>query len=1086
MQFLRRFKIGARLYMMSMAFLLPLAILFYLYFNSATSAMRFAQREKAGIAYLHPLMELLQAVPKYQLAVLADPKGDACRAATACIDGALRQLRAVDARYHSLCFPAPHDAMPPHLCAHPDEIEVQCRWAMDGAGRYPDEAARRAYLTVLDELQTLIRHVADSSGLTLDSDLDSYYLMDIVVFALPQAQARLGATLVDGRETLVTPERTEDERVPYIILAEQLKDDALDRIVRGALPNIMDHDALFYGKSESLQANLPGAVQAYSRALEDFIALLKRLGRSCPPMPPEDSDFPEPMGPPPGPPSGIASTCAGEFLTVGGMAGKAGMTLWNVAIDELETLLDIRAEHYRGERRLGLILTFAAVAISLALVALISRSITGPLRRTRETMMAAAQGDLKHRCCIMGADELGEMGRACNTLIDNLKSLLDGIFDTSPFANRTGGRFVEIAVHVKASFTRGASVSGRGARAKVMEPVGQANAADLLVVQDRELRYVQVMNPPFAGDVEDMIGKTDYDFYEKVDADRLVAIKRRILETGRSEHVDIHLVDPTGLQEYYTGTYVPKADSTGRIDGIMGYFRNITEQTRMDKALRESEARFRSLIANLPDLLVSYDMEYRCRFVSESVREYTDANPADLIGKHHRETGLTPDVADAIEQAFNQAAATGAVQDIAFAAPLRGEKAFFETRIYPEYDAARCLVGMVTITRNVTEQSRLEERLRQSEKMDAVGQLAGGIAHDFNNQLSGIIGFSDLLSKRLEDPKLRHYAESILTASRRAAHLTSQLLAFSRKGKFLSVPVDVHGVIAEAVALLKRSIDKRIEVRERLEAEPSLIRGDPSQMQSALLNLAINARDAMPDGGEILFSTRITRLEKKAFDFDIPAGNYLEVSITDNGTGMSAEVKRHLFEPFFTTKEQGKGTGLGLASVFGTVKSHKGAVTVYSEQGRGTTFKLYLPLMEEHHVAPELPAGTEPRARRGARILVIDDEPVICDSAVEMLRDLGYEAEAYCDPQKALDYYRTAASAIDLVILDMVMPKMTGRQLFAAMKAINPQIRALLSSGYSLNGEAQRILDEGVLEFIYKPYQQSDLARLVDGVLERG
>ena len=378
------------------------------------------------------------------------------------------------------------------------------------------------------------------------------------------------------------------------------------------------------------------------------------------------------------------------------------------------------------------------------------------------------------------------------------------------------------------------------------------------------------------------------------------------------------------------------------------------------------------------------------------------------------------------------------------------------------------------IAMNITERKQMTERLRQMEKMDAIGQLAGGIAHDFNNQLGCIVGYAEMLMRRLHDPNLLRFADSILNASLRSADLTRQLLAFARKGKYMTAPVDIHAIIHEVVILLQHSIDKRIGMTQHLNATVTTVIGDATQIQSALLNLAINARDAMPHGGEILFATDVVSLEEESCDCVIAGGPYIRVSITDTGAGMSREIQSHLFEPFFTTKEQGKGTGLGLAAVYGTVKNHHGAVTVYSEEGHGSTFKVYFPLLEDHANAPIRAVAERPEL--GAlRILVVDDEEGARNILVDMLQELGCTSTVCCDGEEAVLRYQSLWPQIDLVILDMIMPRMGGRDTFIAMRAINPAIRALLSSGYSINGEAQMILDEGVRGFIQKPFCLAEL-----------
>ncbi|MHC4871786.1 MAG: PAS domain-containing hybrid sensor histidine kinase/response regulator [Planctomycetota bacterium] len=386
---------------------------------------------------------------------------------------------------------------------------------------------------------------------------------------------------------------------------------------------------------------------------------------------------------------------------------------------------------------------------------------------------------------------------------------------------------------------------------------------------------------------------------------------------------------------------------------------------------------------------------------------------------------------------------------------------------------------------DITERKEMEDQLRQSEKMNAIGQLAGGIAHDFNNQLSGVLGYADMLVNRLEDEKLSKYASSIKRGAKRAAELTKQLLAFSRKGKNLTVPVDIHKLLAEVTSILDHSIDKRINIQLKLKARPSITVGDPNQLQNVLLNIALNARDAMPDGGELIFETDIARLDEdlyKVSSFELKDSYYLKISVTDNGCGMDKETQSHIFEPFFTSKEVGQGTGMGLASAYGTIRNHNGAISVYSEVGLGSTFKIYLPVSDELFI--ERDECTQKAAIRGtAHILLVDDEEIFRNVAQDVLFELGYKVTLCNNGKEAVEFYNKSWQDIDLVILDMVMPVMNGREAFNEMVKINPDIRAILSSGYSINGEAQSILDEGVMAFVGKPFEMSELSEKIAYVL---
>ena len=380
---------------------------------------------------------------------------------------------------------------------------------------------------------------------------------------------------------------------------------------------------------------------------------------------------------------------------------------------------------------------------------------------------------------------------------------------------------------------------------------------------------------------------------------------------------------------------------------------------------------------------------------------------------------------------------------------------------------------------------KTQEQLNQSQKMDAIGKLAGGVAHDFNNQLNVMMGYAEMLAQRMTDPKLKRFAENIVTSAHRSGDLTKKLLAFSRKGQHQAVPMSIHVILTETAEMLERTIDKRIAIKTVLNAEEDVISGDPSQVQNAFLNLAVNARDAMPEGGEVEISTENVYLDSAGLaqhSGEAIPGDYLRICIRDTGTGMSDEVKRHLFEPFFTTKPVGKGTGMGLASVFGTVKNHKGLINVYSEVGHGTEFKIYLPMAEQTSAAAVTRAKL-PKIAKNLRILLVEDEDILREMFREMLRLGEHDITEAENGRKALDVYRQDWKKIDLVILDMIMPEMNGPDTFRAMKKINPKIIALLSTGFSLNTEVQSVLDEGVRGFIQKPFMPDDILSLITKVM---
>jgi two-component system, cell cycle sensor histidine kinase and response regulator CckA len=383
-----------------------------------------------------------------------------------------------------------------------------------------------------------------------------------------------------------------------------------------------------------------------------------------------------------------------------------------------------------------------------------------------------------------------------------------------------------------------------------------------------------------------------------------------------------------------------------------------------------------------------------------------------------------------------------------------------------------------------TERDRLQAELYQAQKLKALGTLAGGIAHDFNNMLGGIMGFAELIKRKhaAGNPGLERYASTIIETSHRAAELTAELLTFARKGGTEQGAVDMHEVVADVVKLLERTIDRRITITANLRADPATLNGDRSRLQNALLNLGLNGRDAMPQGGTLTYATSTVRLSRDAAvaPEGLEPGAYLAVSVTDTGTGMSEETRRHLFEPFFTTKPQGRGTGLGLASVYGTARAHLGTVAVESTPGKGSTFTLYI-----RSDAPALPEGAAQAALPArpvhgtGRILLVDDEEVVRTMATEMLREFGYEVTACADGGEAVETFRRQPTAFDLVVLDMVMPRVSGSDCFTQLQALRADVRVLVATGYADERETQAMVANGTRGVLRKPYTAASLSAAV-------
>ncbi|HNB74209.1 MAG TPA: PAS domain S-box protein, partial [Acidobacteriota bacterium] len=388
---------------------------------------------------------------------------------------------------------------------------------------------------------------------------------------------------------------------------------------------------------------------------------------------------------------------------------------------------------------------------------------------------------------------------------------------------------------------------------------------------------------------------------------------------------------------------------------------------------------------------------------------------------------------------------------------------------------------------DITERVRLEEQLRQSQKMEAVGQLAGGIAHDFNNLLTVIVGYSDLLLAKMPstDPKWTNVAD-IKHAGEQAAVLTRQLLAFSRKQILEPKIIDLNETVSQIEKMLRRLIGEDIILTTILPPSVSKVKVDPGQLEQVIINLAVNARDAMPQGGHLTIETGMTELDEEYCHSrpECTPGWYTQFSLSDTGCGMSPEIRNHIFEPFFTTKEQGKGTGLGLATVFGIVKQSGGHIEVYSEVGVGTSFKIYLPAIEEKWTVMQPETPTEDAQHGNEIILLVEDEAIVRTIARLSLETFGYQVIEAGSGDEALELAKTLTEPLSLLITDVIMPKMNGRQLATQFQHQFPNLKVLLMSGYTDDAIIRHGVIDDTYAFIQKPFTPNSLAKKVREVLE--
>ncbi len=528
------------------------------------------------------------------------------------------------------------------------------------------------------------------------------------------------------------------------------------------------------------------------------------------------------------------------------------------------------------------------------------------------------------------------------------------------------------------------------------------------------------------------------------------------------------------------------AGPDGKPRYYIGQLEDVTERRRAEEALRQSEERFRALIENASDLLVVFDEQGTITMVSPAVREALGWSPEEMLGRPGGDF-IHP---DDLPEAARVLAEVVASPSRAVRATIRlrhrdGSWRVIQTSLRSLLDVPS-VRGIVSNGRDVTEQRQLEQRLLQAQKLEGVGRLAGGVAHDFNNLLVAILGYAQFLEEGIRSgrPSLDDLAE-IREAGEQARDLTRQLLAVARRQVVEPRVMDLNDVLRDAERLLRRVLGEDVALTVVPAADLWRVKADPAQVQQILLNLAVNARDAMPQGGKLTLETANALLDERYAEAHpgVRPGPYAVLAVSDSGVGMSPEARAHLFEPFFTTKPPGEGTGLGLATVYGIVKQAGGHVSVRSEPGRVTSFRIYLPRSEE--VAATLEPRPAPRDHVGTEtVLLVEDAPAVRELAARALAESGYRVLQARNGREALEAAEAEAGPVHLLRTDVVMPDMSGQKLAERLRQLRPATRVLYMSGYTENTIIHHgVLDPGV-NFLPKPFTPTSLQEKVRQVLD--
>ena len=553
---------------------------------------------------------------------------------------------------------------------------------------------------------------------------------------------------------------------------------------------------------------------------------------------------------------------------------------------------------------------------------------------------------------------------------------------------------------------------------------------------------------------------------------------------------EFRMLQPDGSEKWVVGQAVPLRDSDGAISGFVGTLTDITERRLAEEAIRRSEEKYRKLFEESQDTI----------YISDADGRLLDINPAGvrLLGYDSADEMLRVDLGTQIyvrsedrARMLQELSLKGFVQDLELEVRTKqGRRLTTLATASAERNEAGRVVSIRGILRDVTGQRNLEHQLRQAQKMEAVGRLAGGVSHDFNNLLTAILGYADLMAMTLpDDSPLRRNTEEIKAAAQRGADLTRQLLAFGRRQVLQPQSLDVNQTVLTIEKLLRRVIGEDIELVTELDPDLGTVRADASQMEQVLLNLGINGRDAMPDGGVLTLRTGgIAIAGDEAPHHRLPPGEYVMLEIEDSGIGIEESIRDQIFEPFFTTKSRTKGSGLGLATVYGIVHQSGGHVEVDSEPGRGSRFRILLPRVDEAPTvvqpvvqAPGMPEGEE-------TVLLVEDEPAVREFLTSLLERLGYSVVVAGDGQQAIEIAAERQGRIDLLLSDVVMPRMNGVELAHRLAAERPGLRVLLISGHAEKPEAlmEQRLSGAPVDFLQKPFSAVSLANRLRRILDAG
>ncbi len=589
---------------------------------------------------------------------------------------------------------------------------------------------------------------------------------------------------------------------------------------------------------------------------------------------------------------------------------------------------------------------------------------------------------------------------------------------------------------------------------------------------------------------DEILGVNNRQYSASPEQDKKIAeVFKNVFRTGRTTTTEYPILDARRQVRHLYMSVSLIRDENGAPRGFRGVSRDITERKKIE---REQE-RYRNFIENIEDGCYEMDLQGHPAFSNESTRRIMGYSQEELSQINYQ-IYSKPDEAEKIRKIFAELYRTGQPTRVYSHEIIRkdGETRTLMASASLIRDTEGKPVGFRGICQDITERKRLEEQeirlmqqLHQAQKMEAIGTLAGGIAHDFNNLLMGIQGYTSLMLLNINSAH-PHFdrLKAIESIIQSAADLTRQLLGYARGGRYEVKPINLNELVDKSATLFGRT-KKELRIFRNFAADLWSVEADQGQMEQVFLNLFVNAWQAMPGGGDLYLETRNVKLDEKYVKpYDIPAGPYVKISVTDTGVGMDEQMKARIFEPFFTTKGMGRGTGIGLASVYGIVRGHKGIITVYSEKGHGANFNICLPASEKAAASTQ-PQPVQENLKGSETILLADDEEPVAVVTSDMLTSLGYKVLVARSGEEAVALYQSHRDEVDLVIMDMIMPGCGGGPAVDQLHGINPSVKVVLSSGYSLNGMIKDVMDRGrALAFIQKPFMMGELSHKIRQILD--